>query len=130
MKSIIALTVLLAAQSFISAPASADPVTKEVRISINDVFVPEKVEHNSDAKVILNGMFPNSCYRWSRSSVYNANPNNYQVQAFATVTQTMCLMVLVPFSKEVNLGKLPVGEHTLRFINGDDTYFERTLTVE
>jgi hypothetical protein len=39
-------------------------------------------------------------------------------------------MVLVPFNKEVKLGKLNAGKHTLKFLNGDGTYLEKTLTIE
>jgi hypothetical protein len=39
-------------------------------------------------------------------------------------------MVLVPFSKEVNLGRLSPGQHNLKFVNGDETSFERNLKVE
>ncbi len=130
MNSKIMLSLLIATQSFFAFSASADVITKEVVISVHDVFVPEKVEHNTDAKVILSGMFPNSCYRWSRAKVHDVDALNHNVQAIATVTETMCLMVLVPFTKEVNLGRLPAGTHKLRFINGDDTFFEKSLTVE
>ena len=112
------------------ATVHAEPVTKEVALNLQDVFVPEKVEHGADAKIVVSGMFPNSCYKWSRSRVQDTGATTHNLQAYALVTQTMCLMVLVPYSKEVNLGKLSRGEHTLRFVNGDDTYFERMLTVE
>jgi hypothetical protein len=39
-------------------------------------------------------------------------------------------MVLVPFTKEVKLGKLNSGKHTLKFLNGDGTYLEKTMAVE
>lgn len=130
MKTKIILAFLFLGQGLIISGASADVVTKEVPISVHDVFVPEKVAQNTDAKIVLSGMFPNSCYRWSRVRTHDVDAFHHNVQAIATVTQTMCLMVLVPFTKEVNLGHLPVGTHTLRFINGDDTYFDRTLTVE
>jgi hypothetical protein len=46
------------------------------------------------------------------------------------VSQGMCLMVLIPFQKDIRLGKLDSGEHQLKFLNGDGTYMERTLKVE
>ncbi len=130
MKSTIALLFLLAAQPIFSMSASADPVVRDVGVAVNDVFIPEKVEHGAEAKIILNGMFPNSCYRGARAETKDTSPTTHFIQVRATVTQTMCLMVLVPWTKEVNLGRLPAGAHTLRFVNGDETYFERTLTVE
>jgi len=115
---------------FLSSVAVAGPVKKDVVITIHDVLVPERVEKGTDAKIVISGMFPNTCYSWSHPEVVTPNPMNHLIRAHAIVTQTMCLMVLVPFSKEVNLGKLAPGSHTLRFVNGDDTYFERTLDAE
>jgi hypothetical protein len=131
MKFKIACMLTLVAMSLsLSGVAKAEPVTKEVALNLHDVFIPEKIDKGADAKIIVSGMFPNSCYRWSRARVHDSSTTTHQIQGYALVTETMCLMVLVPYSKEVNLGKLAPGEHTLRFVNGDDTYFERTLVVE
>ena len=130
MNNLIAIAIVLVGQYYVTPIASAEPVTKDVVVSVHDVFVPDRVEQGTEAKVIVSGMFPNSCYRWARAEVAESTPTLRLVQAHATVTQTMCLMVLVPFSKEVNLGRLPSGTHTLRFVNGDETYFERTLIVQ
>lgn len=132
MRTLVSVSIMFALISgFQYAGADETPVTKEVTLNMNDVFIPETVERGTDAKIVLTGMFPNSCYRWSRSEVTNSNGNRHQVKAMGLVTiNTMCLMVLVPYSKQVNLGQLPPGEHTLRFVNGDDTYFDRKLVVQ
>ena len=39
-------------------------------------------------------------------------------------------MVLIPYTKEVAIGKLDKGSHTLRFMNGDGTYIEKKLDVQ
>jgi hypothetical protein len=116
--------------TFAGVSAFADIITKEVVITVSDVFVPGKVSASEDAKVVVSGMFPNSCYSWSRAEVREKDQKDYNVRAMAMVSQTMCLMVLVPYTKEINLGHLPPGEHLLRFINGDDTWFEKKLVVE
>jgi hypothetical protein len=121
-----ALAILLV----LSNIAMANPVEKDVVINIHDALVPERVSNQSDAKVVLSGMFPNTCYRWDRAEIKDLSSTTHIIRAHSIVTMTMCLMVLVPFSKEVNLGRLARGEHTLRFINGDETSFERTLKVE
>jgi hypothetical protein len=111
--------------------AGAATAVKEVNIAINDVFIPEVIESNADAKVILSGMLPNSCYKWSRAVVVNLDEMNHEIKARAYVTtDTMCLMVLIPFSKELNLGHLRAGEHTMRFIGWNGTYFERKVVVQ
>lgn len=122
---------LLALVGMVAAPVvNAEIVTKEVVITVSDVLVPTKVDHNTDAKVVVSGMFPNSCYSWSRSEVNHPELFRHSIRAMALVSQTMCLMVLVPYTKEISLGRLTPGEHTLRFINGDETWFEKTLIVE
>jgi hypothetical protein len=118
---------MVSANSF----AGAIPTTKELTIGLSEVFVPGGFSPNTDSYVVVSGMFPNSCYRWSRADVTNTTPLNHEIRAIANVAQnTMCLMVMIPFQKEVELGHLQSGVHTIRFINGDGTYFEKTLTVE
>lgn len=113
-----------------STAQASVPRSHEVFLHINDVFVPSEKNSAGDSYVIANGMFPNSCYRWNRAEVAHPTDNTHYVRLAGMVSDGMCLMVLVPYTKEVILGKLPAGEHTLRFINGDETYFERTLTVK
>jgi hypothetical protein len=111
--------------------ASAEAVqTKIVPIGLNNVFVPGGFGPDSEAYVIASGIYPNTCYKWDRADVANIDPLTHEVRTFAQVAQTICLMVLVPYSQEIGLGKLASGTHTLRFLGGDGTYFERTLTVE
>lgn len=104
--------------------------TREVIIHMSDAFVPTEPNSSGESYVVINGMYPSSCYRWNRAIVEHKEDNMHVIRAVATVTQGMCLTVMVPFSKEVILGKLDSGKHTLRFVNGDETYFERTMTVK
>lgn len=107
-----------------------EPATKEVPASISGVFVPGGFDSNSDAYVVVNGVFPNGCYRWSRSDTTRLDSFTHEIKSMATVTQGMCIMVLVPFQKDIRLGKLAAGKHTLKFVNGDGTYFEKALSIE
>lgn len=110
--------------------ASADVVRKEITLTLSGAFVPEFVDEDQDAKVVLTGMYPNSCYSWSRAEVTKVTPMDYSIQAKAmVVTSAKCLMYLTPFLEEVNLGRLPAGEHIIHFINGDETIFDKKLTV-
>ena len=106
------------------------PPTKDLVIGINDVYVPSGFDSGANAFVVVNGIFPNSCYRYKDAEVVHTSTTVHEIRAHATVSQGMCLMVLVPFSKEVQLGQLITGTHSLRFINGDGTYMERQLVVE
>ncbi len=113
-----------------AAKASQSPGTKEVAIGLSDAFIPGGFSSASDAYVVASGLFPNSCYTWKRADVSNPDTFTHEVKSFATVSQGMCLMVLVPFNKEIRLGQLAEGKHTLRFLNGDGTFMEKSLTIE
>ena len=106
------------------------PEEKEVVVGISDALVPGGFDSQTDAYVIESGVFPNGCYKWKRADVTNPKANLLEIRTIASFSQGMCLMVLVPFTKEVKLGRLSAGTHTLRFINGDGTYLERTVSVE
>lgn len=106
------------------------PATKEVQIGINSVYVPGGFDSASDVFVVVNGIFPNGCYQWGRAEVNNTDTFHHEVRSIAAVSQGMCIMVLIPFQKEVRLGKFATGQHTLRFQNGDGTYLEKTMKVE
>ncbi|WP_409479870.1 hypothetical protein [Pseudobdellovibrio sp. HCB154] len=103
---------------------------KDVVVPINEAFVPGGFDSQSDSFVVVSGIFPNGCYRWKNAEVKNVSEFVHEVTSHALVNQGMCIMVLVPFSKDVRLGRLQSGTHALRFLNGDGTYMEKTLTVE
>lgn len=103
---------------------------REVMIGVSDAYIPSGFDSNSDAYVVVSGMFPNGCYRWSKAEVSHAGKTVHEVRSFANVQPGMCLMVLVPFNREVQLGQLDSGKHTVRFLNGDGTYLEKQVVIE
>ena len=104
---------------------------KEGLVGVSEVYIPSGFDKESDVFVVVSGVFPNSCYRWKEAKVATDKQANItEVRSTASVSQGMCLMVLVPFQKEVQLGKLGAGEHKVRFMSGDGTYLEKTLVIE
>lgn len=128
MKKFIALAVTILMAQFVVAEQL--PAEKEVQIGISGAFVPGGFDSSSDAYVIANGVFQNGCYKWKRADVSSTGEFTHEIRSIATVTQGMCIMVLIPFQKDVRLGQLPTGKHTLKFLNGDGTYLEKSLVVE
>lgn len=111
--------------------ASADNVTyKEVAVSLTDVYVPSGFDSKADAYVVVNGLFPNSCYSLAEPQIDNESATEHSVRTIAKVKSGICLRVFVPFNKEISLGKLSAGNHTLRFYADDGTYFEKSMTIE
>lgn len=125
---LVAASLMLANFAF-AAPATRDE-EKEVAVGISGVFVPGGFDSGSDAYVVVNGVFQNGCYKWKRAERTTRDEFNHEIRSIASVTQGMCIMVLIPFQKEVRLGQLPAGKHNLKFVNGDGTYLEKTLVVE
>jgi hypothetical protein len=112
------------------ARAGELPTYKEVTVGINDAFVPGGFDSGSEAYVVVSGIFPNGCYQWQGAEVSHIDSLHHEIRSIAKVSQGMCTMVLLPFSREVRLGKLSSGAHELHFINGDGTYLQKTLNVE
>lgn len=124
------IAVLMAGSSLASAKSLDEPTTRDVAIGISDVFIPGGFDSEADSYVVVSGMFPNGCYRWKAAEVKNVNALTHEIRSVAAVSQGMCIMVFVPFSKEVRLGLLASGNHILRFVNGDGTFLERNLKIE
>lgn len=123
---------VVAVMAFVLAAgnAFAEEGSKEVQTGITDAYIPGGFNTASDAFVVVNGIFPNGCYRWSRAEVTNKGTLNHEVRTFAKVEPGLCLMVLIPYNKEVRLGQLEPGNHKVRFVNGDGTYIEKQMVVE
>ena len=122
-----ALIVLMAD---VTLAVSSSEAPREVQIGLTGAYIPGGFDSNSEAYVIVNGVFQNGCYKWSRAETTNRDEFNHDIISKAIVTPGMCIMVLVPFQKEVRLGKLATGKHSLKFLNGDGTYMEKSLIVE
>lgn len=131
-KSVIPFLVVTAglSSSMSLAAAGEDLLPREVTVGLSDVYVPTTNRRNENAFVVVSGVFPNGCYRWSRGEVNHTNNFAHEIRAKAFVNPGMCLMVLVPFTREVRLGELSSGDHKLRFVNDDGTYLERFMRVE
>lgn len=127
MKTLMILLISFAVTQFSFADDIPD---REVPIGLSSVYVPGGFDSSSDAFVVVSGIFQNGCYKWKRADIINKDEFNHEIRSVASVSQGMCIMVLIPFQKDVRLGKLSSGKHNLRFLNGDGTYIEKSLMVE
>ncbi|MBC7741777.1 MAG: hypothetical protein H7061_06255 [Bdellovibrionaceae bacterium] len=130
MKSPIKIILGTAALIFSMQVKADAPVSRDVVIALNDVFIPGGFDSTTDAYVIVSGIFPNGCYKWKGAEKKDINAFEHEVTSTATVNQGMCIQVLVPFSKDVRMGRLQAGQHILRFMSNDGTYIEKTLAIE
>lgn len=126
--AVLFIGLLVFANTGLAVPGT--PQVRDVIVNIGDVYIPSGFDDQTDAFIVTNGWFHNSCYRWKKATVDHKTDFNHEVTVIAEVSEGLCLNVMVPFTKEVRLGRLQTGEHTLRFDNGDGTYLQRTFTVE
>ncbi|MBC7740931.1 MAG: hypothetical protein H7061_01960 [Bdellovibrionaceae bacterium] len=124
------LTLAIGLQVQAAPTKVVSPTTKDVTVAINEVYIPGGFDSKADAYVVISGIFPNGCYKWKGATRTDVTKFEHEVTASGTVGQGMCLMVLVPFSKDVRLGQLDAGTHTLRFMSNDGTFIEKQLVVE
>jgi hypothetical protein len=134
MKAIFSALLLVSATIASTANAglpSAKGTSVEKQDTMSDIYIPGGFSSETESYVVVNGMYPSTCYSFSRSEVTNKDPLNHEIRTFSMVKQgEPCLMVFVPYHNEVRLGRLASGEHTLLFVNGDGTSFPRKLVVE
>lgn len=130
MKKMLMLIASAAMVLTLSNPAVAADGDREVSVGLSGVFVPGGFDSSSDAYVVVSGIFQNGCYKWSRAEILSRDAYTHEISPKAIVTPGMCIMVLIPFQKEVRLGQLQPGKHSLKFLGGDGTYIEKTLVVE
>lgn len=114
----------------LSQASLADTGSRTVEVRVTDAIVPGGFDSNTDAYVIEVGLFPNGCYKWAYAETTNLPGNITEIRSYATVASGMCPMVIVPFHREVQLGKLASGTHLIRFINSDGTYLEEQMDIE
>lgn len=129
MKTILALA--LVAMPFQHTPAAyaADGDIHEKVVGVSDAYVPSGFDTGSDAFVVANGWFQNSCYKLKGIEVNHVGPALHEVTTKANVTEGLCLAVIIPWHREVQLGKLASGTHKIHFLNGDGTYMEKQLVI-
>ncbi len=114
---------LLGVFSFAS-PALADEI---VTAEAQQLFVPTGFDDNDKAQVVVDGYYPNSCYRLEPSVLeVDLDKKLITIEAKARVVSGFCLQVLVPYSDVVELGILPRGQYTVRT---SDLRLEKTLVV-
>lgn len=113
-------------------PAMADemPPDRDVVVGLNEALMPVSGRVGQNIVAVVSGIFPNGCYRWKGVQISQPESDLREVRAVAAVSQGMCIMVLIPFTKEISLGTFTEGEHAVRFVGGDGTFLERKIRIQ
>ncbi len=124
---------LMIVTTFFTLPLYAEAKDGDVHekvIGVNNVYIPSGFDSTTESYVVVHGWFPHSCYKLKGATVNHVGEMLHEVTVLANVTEGLCLAVIIPFNREVQLGRLAVGDHTVRFQNGDGTYMEKHLVIE
>lgn len=125
------LFVALSISGLSYAAREREVVYKDVDANIQEAYIPGGFDSTAEAYVVVSGIFPNGCYKWKEARVEKADSSHHSVRVIASVKQgDICPRMLVPYMKEVSLGRLNSGSHEVKFLNGDGTFFTRSLVIE
>ena len=99
--------------ALIAMPAMAMAL-ELINYAPSGVFTPVGFDSNDNSQVVLAGTFPNTCYKVSepKVTVDKLNKRVY-VQDRAVYHKGLCLYMLVPYYKTVNLGVLEAGDYEI-----------------
>jgi hypothetical protein len=119
---VIILALLLVGTSFlmsrsVKAEDNKDTVQAPVQVSVplENAYIPGGFDSNDRAQVVVEGHFPNTCYRQgpylknldAKSNVLSINQTAFQYKG-------MCLMMLVPFTETVQVGIMGANSYKVK----------------
>ncbi len=90
-----------------ATPAWADEI---VDVVAERVFVPTGFDDNDDVEIVVDGVFPDTCYHLAPGTfVVDAAGGSVTLFPKARRSDAMCLMLPVPYTYVFNIGKMPMG---------------------
>lgn len=109
------LAVLSLGVALVGSPAFAASSVKLITYEPSKVFTPRGFDNNDNAQIVLDGIFPNTCYKVSEPivKVDLTNKKIHVKDQALHFTNTVCLYMLVQYFKPINLGVLPEGKYEI-----------------
>lgn len=113
--NLITTTLAIIAISFtFQAKAAEDNIPIKVSTSFGKIYVPAGFDNNDNVQIVGEGMFPNTCYRYAKTSVQvDHAAKTIRLDTVAYKYPGVCLQVIVPFDRVVDLGILKEGEYSI-----------------
>ncbi len=95
-------------------PANCEVFPKIVNTKFSQGYIPVGFDTNDNAQIVAEGLFPNTCYKPAGVKVkVNHDKKEIRLYPQAYKYDGMCLQMIVPFNKEIDLGLLQVGDYKL-----------------
>lgn len=94
------------------AQQSEKPVL--VQVELTKAYIPLGYDSNDRVEIVVEGYFPNSCYRLGPiETEVNTKKNEIKIFQSAYVYQGVCLRMIVPFHQVVQLGLMEKGDYKI-----------------
>ena len=124
-KSAVLLMGFMAMQSNVFAKST------EVEVPAESAFSPSRgFDDNDNVQVVIHGMLPNMCYTLGRSEIQKEAGSTYRIKQYAIKKEDgVCLQdstmpphmqLAVPYTTEISLGQLSVGDYQFDFNGGQE----------
>jgi hypothetical protein len=86
-----------------------------VSVPLSTAYIPGGFDSNDRAQVVVEGYFPNTCYRVGPyDKKMNASKKELAITQLAYKYRGVCLMMIVPFHQTVQLGILSADNYTVK----------------
>jgi hypothetical protein len=110
MKNLTKISFLILAAFNLNARADAFP--KVVPASFNTGYIPVGFDTNDNSQLVAEGLFPNTCYKAVAPKVkVDHDLKTIRLYPRALKYKGVCLQMVVPFHKEIDVGLLKAGTY-------------------
>ncbi len=112
--TLVALTLLCGGSLF-----AQDLNPEKIKYVVRSAYLPAGFDSNDKAQLVVEGTLPNTCYRTGTVTVkVNKETKKIEVRQRVLKYGSICLYMIVPFHKVVDVGVLPEGQYDV--VNEDD----------
>ncbi len=120
MKTLTTISLLMLAAFALTA--SADTFPKVVPVQFHTGYFPVGFDTNDNSQVVAEGLFSNTCYKPVGTKVAVDHENKIiRLYARAFKYEGMCLQMVVPFNREIDVGLLKAGTYKVySILNNND----------
>lgn len=90
-----------------------------VPVNASSVYVPSGFDHNDNVQIVIEGYFPNTCYKSGPSHI-SFSKNKISIRPQAYYYEGACLQILVHYEQVINLGPLESGNYEVSVGRGKE----------
>lgn len=120
--NLIRTTLAIIAIIFTIQAKAEDYTPTKIQTSFGKVYIPDGFDNNDNVQIAGEGMFPNTCYRYATTSVQvDHTAKTIRLNTEAYKYSGMCLQVIVPFDRVVDVGILKEGDYSIITNNDNQT---------